>query len=286
MKFRIFYSWQSDLANKANRSAIEKALKKSIKNLSKDEIDLEIAIDRDTQGMSGSPDIVNTIFNKISSSQIFIGDISIINSQSLIDRKCPNPNVLLELGFAANLLSWDRIICVFNKNFGVPEDLPFDLKFRRLLVYDSSKEKDNIDNLSLNLEKAIKSIIDDYKCQNAVYAGRSSGRLGNQIDLDNCKKIIKGLNEKVILKDCSNEIRVKLGDKPFLSLESFVYFATPSRLGKATAGVSNIDGGFRKVGEKIVINEEPYNDIEFDLYCSERAIHANIEFHVRFYELE
>ncbi|MEB2774557.1 hypothetical protein SYJ56_04525 [Algoriphagus sp. D3-2-R+10] len=285
MKFNIFYSWQSDLPNKTNHTAIENALKKAIKNIKKDEFDLEIAIDRDTKGLSGTPDINKAIFDKIKNSQIFVGDISIINSKSDIDRKCPNPNVLIELGFATGVLKWDKVISVFNKNYGSPEDLPFDLKFRRPLTYNASEEFSDIDSLVTDLEKAIKSIISDYKHVNTIYAGRSHGRLEN-IDKDDCIKIIKGLKETVILLEGKNEVRTKSGIKDFLSLDSYVYFATPSRLGKATAGVSGIDGGFKKVGEKIMINEEPYSEIEFDLYCFENALNANIDFQIRYYDLE
>jgi hypothetical protein len=43
----------------------------------------------------------------------------------------PNPNVTLELGYAARSIGWDRIICVMNTAFGPPEELIFDLRHRR-----------------------------------------------------------------------------------------------------------------------------------------------------------
>ncbi len=285
MKFNIFYSWQSDLPNKTNRTAIEKALKKAIKKINKDELDLEIAIDRDTKGLSGTPDINEAIFNKIKNSQIFVGDISIINSDSKFGRKCPNPNVLIELGFATGVLKWDKVISVFNKHYGSPEDLPFDLKSRRPLIYNASEDSLDVDSLVQGLERAITSIISDYKNVNTIYAGRSRGRLGN-IEKDDCARIIKGLKQTVVLKEGKNEVRMKSGVKEFLSLDSHVFFATPSRLGKATAGTSGIDGGFKKVAENIIINEEPYNGIEFDLYCSENALNGNIDFQIKYYDLE
>ena len=72
--------------------------------------------------------------------------------------KTPNPNVLLELGFAASVIGWDNIICVYNTAFGIVEDLPFDLKFRRPLLYQYSEnnEKDK-DSLIKQLEAAIKA---------------------------------------------------------------------------------------------------------------------------------
>ena len=116
MKCTIFYSWQSDLPNKDNRSFIENCIKKAIKKLKVGfEPTLALTIDRDTQETIGTPDIAGTIFDKIAKADIFICDISIINNNSQ-SRKCPNPNVLLELGYAIKTLGWDRIICFYNVN--------------------------------------------------------------------------------------------------------------------------------------------------------------------------
>jgi hypothetical protein len=131
----IFYSWQSDLLAKYNRNFIGSTLQKAIKASNKSEdYNLYHEIDRDTKGKEGSPDIVDTIFEKISNSEIFVCDISIINSGSS-HRKTPNPNVLTELGFAAATLGWDNIICVFNEAHGEIAELPFDIRHRRIMSY-------------------------------------------------------------------------------------------------------------------------------------------------------
>jgi hypothetical protein len=65
MKKIAFYSWQSDSSNGTNRTLIENALKDAAKQIAGDEsIDIEPVIDRDTQGVSGAPDIAATIFGK------------------------------------------------------------------------------------------------------------------------------------------------------------------------------------------------------------------------------
>ena len=104
-------------------------MKKAIRQLNgAPDTDLLIRLDSDTQGIPGSPDIAQAIFDKIDTCQVFVCDISIINAESS-GRKTPNPNVLIELGYAVKRLSWDRIICVFNEISGkVPDDLPFDLR--------------------------------------------------------------------------------------------------------------------------------------------------------------
>lgn len=156
--YTIFYSWQSDLPGKYNRSFIGDCLQKALNNLNKsDDYIVELNLDRDTKGEPGTPDIVNTIFKKITNSNIFVCDISIIN-QGSETRKMPNPNVLLELGYAASILGWENVVCVYNTSFGKVEDLPFDLKFRRpiLYQYNDTNQKDK-DGLIKQLEAAIKS---------------------------------------------------------------------------------------------------------------------------------
>jgi hypothetical protein len=136
----IFYSWQSDLPNKSNRGFISDTIKKAIKRLSY-ETNLIAEYDRDTLGITGSPDITDTIFGKINKSDIFICDISIIN-KDYSGRKTPNPNVLIELGYAARTLGWEKVICLFNKKYGDLTDVPFDINHRRIIVYDSEKENE------------------------------------------------------------------------------------------------------------------------------------------------
>lgn len=65
MNNNIFYSWQSDLPNNENRGFIESCIVASIKELSKtNEFQLDLNLDRDTKNELGTPDIVNTIFQR------------------------------------------------------------------------------------------------------------------------------------------------------------------------------------------------------------------------------
>ena len=127
----VFYSWQSDLPSSTNRNYIEACINEAIYKINRnDDYIVDLNLDRDTKGIAGTPDIVNSIFKKIDKCDIFIADISIINNLSE-GRKTPNPNVLLELGYASKVLGWDEIICLFNTSYGKIEELPFDLRFRR-----------------------------------------------------------------------------------------------------------------------------------------------------------
>jgi len=141
----VFYSWQSDLPNATNRNFILQALEDAAKVLRNDgSLQVEPVIDRDTAGVPGSPNISETIFGKIDQAKVFVCDISIINQNVRVHipdaRLTPNPNVLLELGYALKKLGDKQIILVLNDAYGVPELLPFDLRMRRVTRYHMSKE--------------------------------------------------------------------------------------------------------------------------------------------------
>jgi hypothetical protein len=143
MRRIVFYSWQSDLPNSENRGFIYDALKVAANKIIADNtIDVEPVIDRDTKGVSGTPDIASTIFSKISASDVFVADISIINKKNG-GRPTPNPNVLIELGYAIKTVGYERMILVFNEAYGKIEDLPFDLRSRRVATYNFTKNRGN-----------------------------------------------------------------------------------------------------------------------------------------------
>lgn len=131
----VFYSWQSDTNQQVGRYLIRDALEEALKGLSE-----LLALDDATRGEPGSPDIFGTILQKIAEASFFVPDLTIVGRYS--ETKCtPNPNVLVEYGYALSKLNHERIIPVLNKYFGLPEDLPFDLKARAIRVqFDLSPE--------------------------------------------------------------------------------------------------------------------------------------------------
>lgn len=139
----IFYSWQSDLPNATNRGFIQKALENAARSIRNDDsIKVEPVVDRDTLGVPGAPDIASTILAKIEQAEVFVCDVSII-SQVINSRPTPNPNVLIELGYAMKTLGSKRIIMVMNLAFGKPDLLPFDLRIRRVISYNMPEENEN-----------------------------------------------------------------------------------------------------------------------------------------------
>jgi hypothetical protein len=138
-KYTIFYSWQSDLPNATNRGFIEKSLENAAKAIRTDDsLKVEPVVDRDILGVPGSPDIGRTILDKIDQAHIFVADISIINRGER--RLSPNPNVLIELGYAMKALGPDKYLLVMNTAYGIPEELPFDLRMKYVITYEMHEE--------------------------------------------------------------------------------------------------------------------------------------------------
>ena len=172
MKRIVFYSWQSDVPGKLNRYFIEDALKDATALISNDDsVEESPRVETDTLGIPGSPDIFQTILDKIEQSDVFVCDLTVINStvkdefittiinNRLIDllnisdgatnsntelsvlekaleiRLTPNPNVLIELGYALKTLGGKRVIMVINEYFCERNQLPFDLHTKRVHSY-------------------------------------------------------------------------------------------------------------------------------------------------------
>ena len=161
MASKVFYSWQSDLPNRTNRGLIQSALEKAARELRSDEsIAVEPVVDRDTLGEPGAPDIATTILRKIDDASVFVCDVSIV-SRPENGRLCPNPNVLLELGYALKSLRSERVVLVFNTASGDLNELPFDLRFKRVLTYHMPDTGDSSavrSSLTADLTTALRSI--------------------------------------------------------------------------------------------------------------------------------
>jgi len=159
----IFYSWQSDTESKYNRGFIKKCLEDAVKKLNQNYL-LEdaVRIDQDTKGVPGLPDIANTILDKIDLADVFFADLTFI-AKSPTGKNIPNPNVLIELGYALNSIGSDNLIIVMNDSYGSPKDgLPFDLSHKRWPIvyhYNESTNSEELKEIKTNLTTAISNAI-------------------------------------------------------------------------------------------------------------------------------
>ena len=141
----VFYSWQSDLPSKTNRGLIRDALEGACKDLSAG-LEEPVRVDSDTQGVPGAVDIAATIFEKIEKADVFVADVSIIGTAKLKDeekgRPVPNPNVMIELGYAKRALGVNRVVMVCNTAYGEIERLPFDIRGKSVMAYSFQEGED------------------------------------------------------------------------------------------------------------------------------------------------
>lgn len=157
----IFFSWQADVPTKTGRNFIESALQAAVRDISGEiaiqEADRsQFAIDSDTRGVGGTPPIVDTIFKKIDAAAIVVVDLTLTGVRLDGKRRTPNPNVLLEYGWALKSVGHKRIITIMNSAFSEADDaLPFDLAhLRRPFGFKLAEDADEITRTRVRKELA------------------------------------------------------------------------------------------------------------------------------------
>ena len=180
----VFYAWQLDTNSKDNKIFIWDAICDACKSLSNDAIpEQSPRPEKDTDGIPGTPNIVQTIFNKIDECSVFIADVTFI-AQSTKSKLIPNPNVLFELGYAVKTIGWERTILVLNNAHGNANNLPFDmLQHRWPIEYRLTPETKARDDRCSKLKEELTSALndcDEYSLTRAV-------NMMNSLDTDSLK---------------------------------------------------------------------------------------------------
>ncbi|SHF84647.1 hypothetical protein SAMN05444273_1185 [Litoreibacter ascidiaceicola] len=168
---KVFWSWQNDNEPESNRHFIRSALDEAVKQAG-EELGLEPAerpeLDHDTKNTPGMADITSTILKKINESAVFVADLTPIGETNG-GKALPNPNVMIELGWALKSLGPDRIIAVMNIHNGyTPDDLPFDIRHRRAMTYELGPSGSKADRakirkrLTTELTEALKTNLGRY----------------------------------------------------------------------------------------------------------------------------
>jgi len=171
MPSTIFFSWQADTETKVGRNFIERALQRAAARIGGDasveEAVRDLSVDRDTKDVPGYPPIVDTIFRKIDNAAVFVPDLTFVGDR-LDGRRTPNPNVLIEYGWALKSLGHGRIVPVMNIAFGkpTPETMPFNLRhLRNPILYDcpvdagDDPRKQVREGFARELEHAIRAVL-------------------------------------------------------------------------------------------------------------------------------
>ena len=140
-QYKLFFSWQSE--DKKSRKTLDVALQNAVEALNDRGIRLEI--DHSTLGESGMPSIDQTILRKIDACDIFLADVTPVTTYQKssgngmqVSKDVPNPNVLLELGYAMSALGVGYVIVAAHQGNWIPENMPFDINHRAIYSFTSS----------------------------------------------------------------------------------------------------------------------------------------------------
>src|SRR5580704_9240554 len=130
-EFVVFYAWQSDTLERLNRHLIRFALNLTAKNISDDPTThVRVRIDADTEDVLGHVPVTDTILKKIAVCDAFVPDLTFV-ALTEVGKLVPNPNVMLEYGYALRAKSHSVMIPVMNTAYGPAEKLPFDMAHLR-----------------------------------------------------------------------------------------------------------------------------------------------------------
>lgn len=179
----VFWSWQSDHPSRISKDFVKNAFEAAL--ILKNEnlvIDFDarpdtLELDHDTKGLTGPVDIIDVIKKKIDACDHFIADITPV-ARTDAGKAIPNPNVMIEMGYALRTKSIEQLTFVANSRFfkGV-NDIPFDIRTRRApLTYDlglnstNDKLEREVKRFAVALQPAIQSVTPLIATQNLIPA--------------------------------------------------------------------------------------------------------------------
>lgn len=138
MNITVFFSWQSDTDSGHGRGLLATVIGQAVEGIAIDSsTPFRPTLDQDTRGVPGAPAMVAAILAKIDACSVFVADVTLTFARTETARRSPNPNVLIELGYALRRLGPHRVLLVMDTAYGKPEELPFDLRGNRVITYDS-----------------------------------------------------------------------------------------------------------------------------------------------------
>jgi len=198
----IFYSWRSDPPKSTNLNAIRNALRGASSRVEAEMSgqNLTITLDEATKRVPGSPNIPLSIMEKIDASDIFVCDVTpIYKTSGKPAKSSPNPNVVFELGYAVAQLGWNRIILLFNKEFGLfPQELPFDFDRHRASPYTLSEasvpKKGPYKPLEDLLTEGIKSVISADPKRPSELRKLTPEQIQRQRDINNLRWLLENVH--------------------------------------------------------------------------------------------
>lgn len=172
MKYKVFFAFQMDIDDKFGKGFIQSAIEITIQKFKKDGI--ELILDYGFKNVPGTTVLIDEMLKKSKESDMVLVDLTFTSSKNrfvgkkisffkkemhisdkVADKKSPNPNVLLETGYAWAQKGHYRTLVVMNEAFGLPSELPVDLEGFRWGITYCLNEKNNSDRKEIREQLAI-----------------------------------------------------------------------------------------------------------------------------------
>lgn len=155
MAYKVFFAFQMDIDEKYGKTFIQQSITNAIQKFKEEGI--EVILDYGFRGTPGTPLLIDEMLRKSLNSDMVIVDWTFTSSKiwhnpEIIEeddnsiileilkgdlKPSPNPNVLLETGYAWAKKGTHRTLAVMNAAFGNPDELPVDIKgFRYPILYN------------------------------------------------------------------------------------------------------------------------------------------------------
>ena len=233
-KITIFYCWQSDIPGQ--REMIREELLAHAYRLEA-ENDCHVEVDEDTRSVAGMIPIADAVLEKIRNADIFVCDISPVATIHRkdeegynipgVEKKMPNSNVMLELGYALRNMHSSRIIALANTQGDKWHDgeMPFDI-FNRQYIKFTNKEDLDLSrplNLSFNFVRKYGRVDENGN----LWVGMLKRLFGGGISYEKLGIIIPATKESIEDEECKKMFSSRLslafpgvGDKYYNASEA------------------------------------------------------------------
>ncbi|RBL90447.1 hypothetical protein [Chitinophaga flava] len=175
MAYTVFFAYQSDIPSEFGQQFISKALKDASKKI-KEKKKVEVKIEVGSRGTPGTPILIEEMLSKSRKADMVIVDLTFTSSKvwanakkfsignreirilkNVEDKPSPNPNVLLETGYAWAQKGFYRTLAIMNNAYGNPKNLPVDLKgFRWGITYNLNEK--NYGEINNEREKTVEAL--------------------------------------------------------------------------------------------------------------------------------
>lgn len=154
----VFYAWQSDRDANTTRYLIRDALEQAIARLVSDQsIAASPTLVEGPGDIFGAEGIAEKVLRNIERADFAVFDMTFIAMREDVEGAAgiPNPNVMLEAGYARANLSEQNLLYPLNTAYGAPLHLPFDLGYCGIVPFLAREDCSDVAGVTQMLADAL-----------------------------------------------------------------------------------------------------------------------------------